>query len=153
YYSSLPLMRLYFAYLTTIALVSFAYAAPVVRRKHGPFPVKNVTVVYDPNDMLKINQEDPEACMINLINHYMMFMMSPTCLQASKESFHFEKTTSEEKKTKGTAEFSIEVLDENEEEEEKKEKEGKPPKTTTYKGGRLLYNAVPMIIVEHTHKS
>ncbi|KAJ3806567.1 hypothetical protein F5876DRAFT_68860 [Lentinula aff. lateritia] len=137
-------MRLDFAYLTTIALVSFAYAAPVVRRKHGPFPVNNVTVVYDPNDVeLVVGESDREACMIEAIKKYMKEVMSSTFQQAPEDSFHFEKTASEDKKMKGTAEFSVEVVEE--------EEKGKAAKTRTYQGGELIYNAFPVTVFKHPH--
>ncbi|KAJ3915753.1 hypothetical protein F5877DRAFT_69628 [Lentinula edodes] len=131
-------MRLDIAYLTTIALVSFAYAAPVVRRKvHGPFPVNNVTVVYDPNDVMPIiGESDRETCMREAIQKYIMEVMSSKFQQAPDDSFHFERTATEDKKMKGTAIFSVEVVEE--------EKEGKPPKAKTYKGGELIYNAFPV---------
>ncbi|KAJ3884754.1 hypothetical protein GG344DRAFT_71094 [Lentinula edodes] len=137
-------MRLDFAYLTTIALVSFAYAAPVVRRKHGPFPVNNVTVVYDPNDeMVIVGESDREACMREAIQKYIMEVMSSKFQPAPDDCFHFEKTASEDKNMKGTAIFSVEVVEE--------EKEGKPPKTKTYKGGELIYNAYPVKVFKPPH--
>ncbi|KAJ4471684.1 hypothetical protein C8J55DRAFT_491261 [Lentinula edodes] len=137
-------MRLNFAYLTTIALVSFAYAAPVVRRKHGPLPVKNVTVVYDPNDeVLIVGASDTETRLIEAINKYIKDAMASKWEQAPKESFYFEKEANKDENSWGTAKFSVEVVEE--------EKEGKPPKTKTYKGGELIYNATPVRLLKPPH--
>ncbi|KAF8832885.1 hypothetical protein HHX47_DHR1001800 [Lentinula edodes] len=139
-------MRLDIAYLTTIALVSFAYAAPVVRRKvHGPFPVNNVTVVYDPSDVMPIiGESDREACMKEAIEKYMKEVMASTFQQAPDDSFHFKETASEDKKMKGTAVFSVEVVEEE-------GKNGKPPKNKTYEGGELGYNAYPVMVFKRPH--
>ncbi|KAJ3915754.1 hypothetical protein F5877DRAFT_81558 [Lentinula edodes] len=113
---ALPLMRLNLTFLTTIALVSFAYAVPVPREatslqvRSNPLKVTSVSVTYNPAGLV-VDQGDSgaaESLMKVAINNAMV----PKFTRVNDpNAFHFIITSASE--DKDTAKFTLEVLKEN----------------------------------------
>ncbi|KAJ3806568.1 hypothetical protein F5876DRAFT_68861 [Lentinula aff. lateritia] len=119
-------MRLNLAFLTTIALVSFAYAVPVPREapslqvRSDPLKVTSVSVIYNPAGLVvdQGNSGAAESLMKVAINSALVPKFTPV----DDDDFHFEITSAT--KNKDTAKFTLDVQEENE-------------KTKKYKGGEL----------------
>ncbi|KAJ3884753.1 hypothetical protein GG344DRAFT_71093 [Lentinula edodes] len=118
-------MRLNLTFLTTIALVSFAYAVPVPREatslqvRSNPLKVTSVSVTYNPAGLV-VDQGDSgaaESLMKVAINNAMV----PKFTRVDNDDFHFKTTSAT--KDEDTAKFTLEV-----------EENGK---TKKYKGGEL----------------
>ncbi|KAF8832886.1 hypothetical protein HHX47_DHR1001737 [Lentinula edodes] len=127
-------MRLNLTFLTTIALVSFAYAVPVPREatslqlRSDPLKVIRVSVTYDPEGLM-VDQGDSGAAQL-LMKVAINNAMVPKFTRVTDEAFQFETTGL---KDKDKAKFTLEV----------EEKKGK---TKTYKGGELKIDTNRMFV-------
>ncbi|GAW04077.1 hypothetical protein LENED_005843 [Lentinula edodes] len=137
---ALPLMRLNLTFLTTIALVSFAYAVPVPREatslqvRSDPLKVTSVSVTYNPAGLV-VDQGDSgaaESLMKVAINNAMV----PKFTRVDDDAFHFKTTSATKDKDK--AKFTLEVLKEN-------------GKTKNYKGGELNIGTNRMDVSKEPH--
>ncbi|KAJ3929019.1 MAG: hypothetical protein NXY57DRAFT_1063448 [Lentinula lateritia] len=133
-------MRLNLTFLTTIALVSFAYAVPVPREapslqvRSDPLKVTSVSVIYNPAGLV-VDQGDSGAAE-SLMKVAINSAMVPKFTQVDDGDFHFKTTSAT--KDKDTAKFTLDVKEEN-------------GKTKKYKGGELDIGTNSMYVSKQPH--